>query len=48
MSVMIANVLGAIEPWPSPAFTPYATCPVPPKENALPIRIEAGEKNPHR
>jgi len=115
-SIMIANVLGAIEPWPSPgkvvftlgrneytlypvldgpdakelffifrdettghetypggrflyaampanaevvldfnkahsppcAFTPYATCPVPPKENALPIRVEAGEKNPHR
>jgi hypothetical protein len=24
-------------------FTPYATCPLPPKENILPIRIEAGE-----
>jgi len=115
-TIMIANVLGAIEPWPSPgkvvvtlggneytlypvldgpdakelffifrdettghetypggrflyaampvnaevildfnkahsppcAFTPYATCPVPPKENALPVRVEAGEKNPHR
>jgi uncharacterized protein len=28
---------------PPCAFTPYATCPLPPKENALPIRIEAGE-----
>jgi hypothetical protein len=33
---------------PPCAFTPYATCPVPPKENALPIRIEAGERDPHR
>jgi hypothetical protein len=115
-SIMIANVLGAVEPWPTPgrvvftlngreltlhpvldgpdakelffifrdattgsetygggrflyapmprngeveldfnkaesppcAFTPFATCPLPPKENALPIRIEAGEQNPHR
>jgi hypothetical protein len=115
-SIMIANVLGAIEPWPTPgevvftlggrvftlhpvldgpdakelfvifrdgttgsdtypggrflytempkngevvldfnkahsppcAFTPFATCPLPPKENALPVRIEAGELNPHR
>ena len=115
-SIMIANVLGAVEPWPTPgtvvftlggqeltlhpvldgadatelffvfrdattgtdtypggrflyaampengevildfnkahsppcAFTPFATCPLPPKENALPIRIEAGELNPHR
>ena len=115
-SIMIANVLGAVEPWPTPgkvvftlngrdltlhpvldgpdatelffifrdgttgsetypggrflyaampengvvvldfnkaesppcAFTAYATCPLPPKENALPIRIEAGERNPHR
>jgi uncharacterized protein (DUF1684 family) len=28
---------------PPCAFTPYATCPLPPKENVLPIRIEAGE-----
>ncbi len=28
---------------PPCAFTPYATCPLPPKENALPVRIEAGE-----
>lgn len=30
---------------PPCAFTPYATCPLPPKENSLPVRIEAGEKN---
>jgi len=29
---------------PPCAFTPYATCPLPPKENYLPVRIEAGEK----
>jgi uncharacterized protein len=29
---------------PPCAFTPYATCPLPPKENWLPVRIEAGEK----
>lgn len=29
---------------PPCAFTPYATCPLPPKENILPIRITAGEK----
>jgi uncharacterized protein (DUF1684 family) len=28
---------------PPCAFTPYATCPLPPAENHLPIRIEAGE-----
>jgi uncharacterized protein (DUF1684 family) len=32
---------------PPCAFTPYATCPLPPKENALAVRIEAGELNPH-
>jgi uncharacterized protein len=26
------------------AYTPYATCPLPPPQNQLPIRIEAGEK----
>lgn len=31
---------------PPCAFTPYATCPLPPKENHLPIRIEAGELLP--
>jgi len=29
---------------PPCAFTAYATCPLPPKENKLPVRIEAGEK----
>lgn len=28
---------------PPCTFTPYATCPLPPKENILPIAIEAGE-----
>jgi uncharacterized protein (DUF1684 family) len=32
---------------PPCAFTAYATCPLPPPQNRLPIRIEAGEKNPH-
>src|SRR3982751_3147002 len=32
---------------PPCAFTPYATCPLPPKENHLPLRVEAGEKNYH-
>ena len=29
---------------PPCVFTPYATCPLPPPENRLPIAIEAGEK----
>jgi uncharacterized protein (DUF1684 family) len=29
---------------PPCAFTPYATCPLPPAQNKLPIAIEAGEK----
>lgn len=29
---------------PPCAFTPFATCPLPPPENKLPLRIEAGEK----
>ncbi|MCC7450399.1 MAG: DUF1684 domain-containing protein [Anaerolineae bacterium] len=29
---------------PPCAFTKYATCPMPPKENILPVRIEAGER----
>ena len=33
---------------PPCAFTPFATCPVPPKENHLAVRIEAGELDPHR
>ncbi|OBI96611.1 DUF1684 domain-containing protein [Mycobacterium asiaticum] len=28
------------------AFTDYATCPVAPPENRLPVEVEAGEKNP--
>jgi hypothetical protein len=28
---------------PPCAFTPYATCPLPPKQNRLPVRIAAGE-----
>ncbi len=32
---------------PPCAFTAFATCPLPPKENVLPVRIEAGEKAPH-
>jgi uncharacterized protein len=32
---------------PPCAFTPYATCPLPPKENRLAVRIEAGEKAYH-
>ena len=31
---------------PPCAFTPFATCPLPPKQNRLPVRIEAGEMNP--
>jgi uncharacterized protein (DUF1684 family) len=30
---------------PPCAFTPYATCPLPPKENRLPLAVTAGEKN---
>lgn len=30
---------------PPCAFTPYATCPLPPKQNTLPIAVNAGEKN---
>ena len=30
---------------PPCAFTPYATCPLPPASNSLPLRIEAGEKS---
>ena len=30
---------------PPCAFTAFATCPLPPKQNVLPISIRAGEKN---
>ena len=29
---------------PSCAFTEFAICPLPPRQNQLPVRIEAGEK----
>ena len=29
------------------AYTEFATCPLPPAENHLPIAVEAGEKLPH-
>lgn len=32
---------------PPCAFSPYATCPMPPPENFLPVAIEAGEKAVH-
>lgn len=32
---------------PPCVFSPYATCPLPPAENRLPIRIEAGEQLLH-
>lgn len=28
---------------PPCAFTPYATCPLPPRQNWMPVRVEAGE-----
>jgi uncharacterized protein (DUF1684 family) len=30
---------------PPCAFTRYATCPLPPRQNRLPVRVEAGEKH---
>jgi len=30
---------------PPCVFTPYATCPLPPRQNVLPIAVRAGEKN---
>jgi len=32
---------------PPCAFTPYATCPLPPRHNQLPVSIEAGELTYH-
>ncbi|HEU4952859.1 MAG TPA: DUF1684 domain-containing protein [Holophagaceae bacterium] len=32
---------------PPCAFTTYATCPMAPPQNTLPLAIEAGEKDPH-
>lgn len=31
---------------PPCAFTPFAACPMPPPENHLPVKIEAGERTP--
>ncbi|HXI42756.1 MAG TPA: DUF1684 domain-containing protein [Bryobacteraceae bacterium] len=31
---------------PPCAFTPYATCPLPPKQNYLPVAVTAGERKP--
>jgi uncharacterized protein (DUF1684 family) len=28
------------------AYTEFATCPLPPAENHLPVAVEAGEKQP--
>lgn len=32
---------------PPCAFTPHATCPIPPPQNILPLSVTAGEKNYH-
>lgn len=32
---------------PPCAFSPFATCPMPPRENIMPVAIEAGEKSVH-
>jgi hypothetical protein len=29
------------------AYTDFATCPLPPAENHLPIAVDAGEQNPY-
>ena len=29
---------------PPCVFTPYATCPLPPRSNRLPVSVRAGEK----
>jgi uncharacterized protein len=29
---------------PTCAFTPFVSCPLPPRQNRLPVRIEAGEE----
>lgn len=44
--VAIIDITGRSYQEDSPcAFTPFATCPLPTKENKLPIAIPAGEKN---
>ena len=32
---------------PPCAFNPHTTCPLPPPQNRLDVRVEAGEKNYH-
>jgi uncharacterized protein (DUF1684 family) len=32
---------------PPCVFSPYATCPLPPPQNRLALRIEAGERSFH-
>jgi uncharacterized protein (DUF1684 family) len=32
---------------PPCAFTPYATCPLPPRQNMLTVAVRAGEKDYH-
>jgi uncharacterized protein (DUF1684 family) len=32
---------------PPCGFTPFATCPLPPRQNWLPFPMEAGERKPH-
>ena len=32
---------------PPCAFTPFATCPLPPEQNMLDLEVTAGEKNYH-
>lgn len=50
-TISIVNILGKVElefnqAKNAPcAFTSYATCPFPPRQNAMPIAVEAGEKN---
>lgn len=50
-TISIVNILGKMElefnqaKNPPCAFTSYATCPLPPRQNAMPIALEAEEKN---
>jgi uncharacterized protein (DUF1684 family) len=32
---------------PACAYSPHYNCPIPPKENVLPIAVRAGEMDPH-
>lgn len=33
---------------PTCAFSTYSLCPLPPRQNRLPLRVQAGEKRPPR